>query len=198
MAPDASTSPVDWSRPIEAVHEDGWVVAVELAFGPDSDDVYKITTPLEPSHGQAQYFKTDGTQEWKLSDRLGGGRPWHIRNVQPTTPELDPALWDRMVALVRKCHALTDYDHPLPGAPFIGKAVTEDEQWLADEARAIVADLPKPVDSDLIEARRIAACDGFYEGTRETVERGEHDEAWPVRIALAAIKRGRELAGDKA
>lgn len=58
-----------------------------------------------------------------------------------------PELVERMVAFVSRCHALTDYVRPLPDAPFIGNAETADEQWLAYEARAILAALnPKPVD----------------------------------------------------
>lgn len=66
-----------------------------------------------------------------------------------------------------------------------------------DEARAIVSELPlpKPVDPDLLEARRICQAE-------ESHVPGWYDEAGPsfndkMRIALAAIKRGRTIAAEK-
>lgn len=104
----------------------------------------------------------------------------HPHYRQPTTPELDPALWDRMVALVRE---LASRD----GACFVGE--------IKHEAQAIVADLPKPVDPDLIEARKICAMKpGVNALGRCAYLDGNWDEGSDVSVALAAIKRGRELA----
>jgi len=78
--------------------------------------------------------------------------------------------------------------------------------WAAekiDEARAIVALLPEPVDPDLIEAREIVAkcCKWFSNAADQrlmvpSILDGSWDEAKAglVQATLAAIKRGRELA----
>jgi len=65
---------------------------------------------------------------------------------------------------------------------------------LSEEARAIVAELPQPVDPDLLEARKIEydICD--EQGIDpEPALRGEWDDKPGVRGVLAAIKRGRAL-----
>lgn len=129
---------VDWSRPIEAVHEDGRVVPVDLGGernNPDSQgDYYTIPSLRDGGPG---IWRPDGTT-W-----CGADRGWRIRNVQPTTPERDPALWDRMVALVRRmCHVYVQTDR----AEYPDYA----------EARAIVADLapPDPVEAIVDELMR--------------------------------------------
>lgn len=77
-----------------------------------------------------------------------------------------------------------------------------------EEARAIVAMLPEPVDPDLIEAREIAASECRKVGATAAAEQIETSIAAPETIgdhfnksnaaivgaALAAIKRGRALA----
>lgn len=51
-----------------------------------------------------------------------------------------------------------------------------------DDASAIVAELPAPVDPDLLLARSLTASQ---------IEAGRHDESSLVSVALAAIKRAR-------
>lgn len=71
-----------------------------------------------------------------------------------------------------------------------------------DEARAIVAELPQPVDPDLLEARAAAgdALAGYTNGYQtyasgviNAVRTGNDDDHPTVVAALAAIKRGRAL-----
>lgn len=64
-------------------------------------------------------------------------------------------------------------------------------------ARYIAQHEQPPVDPDLIEARRLAANDATIQGKRivaGNIEDGHLDDDFGVPLALAAIKRGRELA----
>lgn len=68
---------------------------------------------------------------------------------------------------------------------------------IGTEARAIVAELPAPVDPDLVEARRVAERQSSARGYLYDPEgfwQGHRDDGDDVQIALAAIRRGRELA----
>ncbi|MBB4616930.1 hypothetical protein [Sphingomonas abaci] len=73
----------------------------------------------------------------------------------------------------------------------------------AAAANGIVALLSEPVDSDLIEAREVVAVtldDGDWAGVfKEKVRAGDQDDGDFVRVARAAIARGRALAlaGEK-
>lgn len=175
---------VDYGMPIEAVCRDGSVIGAKV-MGYDHDPCEPYSVLIDGVAGTISGY----------SDGLTG-LGFTIRNVaEPVQPTASDDIAKRMEALVRKCHALTDYDHPHPDAPFIGKAVTAEEEWLADEARAIVALLPEPVDADLVEARRIAAEHALEDFHREAVLEGVSDDAPAVKSVLAAIKRGRELAG---
>jgi hypothetical protein len=71
------------------------------------------------------------------------------------------------------------------------------------EVNAIVAELPEPVDPDLIEARKLVAqryrkedCPLSYHQVHAAIMLGEDDATQSVQNCLAAIKRGRELAGE--
>lgn len=94
-------------------------------------------------------------------------------------------LWERMVDLIRDLHA----DHLKHGA----------HDYLQDfvaRTAAIVAELPVPIDPDLIEAREIAADRWDREamdGWAQIVLAGSCDHHTDVQLALKAIKRGREL-----
>jgi len=176
-------SAVDWSRPIEAVHEDGRVVPTQVTEGPDRDGDFWVKDPT------GKYPKSG-----VLCCRPDGGDAdgWRIRNVQPTTPERDP-LRDRMEALVRRV-AKGFYLH----------AVNEDGIGTTDavvQAQGIVRDLPKPVDPDLIEAREVVMqvhiASGMTNTDRTDLDAGKHDDEQPMLIALAAIKRGRALAAPE-
>jgi len=91
-------------------------------------------------------------------------------------------LVERMVELVRDLHA----DHVKHGS----------HDYVQDfvlRTAAIVAELPNPVDPDLIEARKVAA-ETFYRGVTDDVLAGEYDDKGRVvKCCLAGIKRGREL-----
>lgn len=92
--------------------------------------------------------------------------------------EIPQELVDRMVALVRD---LAGYP-----AASIYDAI--------DEAQAIAKALPKPVDPDLIEARNLVECTVHWSAqTDRDLASGKNDGTTEMRIALAAIKRGREL-----
>lgn len=155
---------VDWSRPIEAVHDDGRVVPVIIMSGPDSDGDYGVTPAPDGTHN---CFRADGSK-W-VGGYIHGDTGWRIRNVTQPAPTPDE-LTKRMEALVRDMATLVG------GATY---------SQLQTEARAIVAMLPEPVDPDEAEARdlvRMAYPDmkDDYQGRR-------------LDIALAAIKRGRAL-----
>lgn len=104
--------------------------------------------------------------------------------------DIAPELVERMVAHFRAVVA----KFPSPA--------TQKTDPLLKEAREIVALLPKPIDPDLIEARLIVvrlALPGRYDGiTGFAAGAGDADEKPYTRAVLAAIKRGRELAGGAA
>lgn len=122
-----------------------------------------------------RYFQP-GEGDAILRIRLPANHP-HYR--QPTTPELDPALWDRMVALVR----LIDRDWRYA------------QGEIFDQARAIVAALPKPVDPDDDATKQLLDDLGWALGSQPL------DDVQPLAIfntVKTAIRRGRELAGEQA
>jgi hypothetical protein len=146
-------------------------------------------------NGYRQRVHFDGKEDWAAD---WGGlhliRAWRIRNVQPTTPERDP-MRERLEALVwrmaeRYNSGAGDYD-----------SIGRDALPFLRDAHDMTADLPKPVDPDLIEAREIAASmlEVAQGGTHiEETRRGERDGYVHVCIAFAGIQRGRELAGEQA
>lgn len=101
--------------------------------------------------------------------------------------QISDALVGRMVVLVRDLHA----DH-------LTCNMQDRVQDFVARTAAIVAELPKSVDPDLIEAREVAAacldCPGQSVTYLKLIRSGTNDHYSEVRIALAAIKRGRELA----
>jgi hypothetical protein len=167
---------IRWDEPIEAVHEDGRVVAV-VAAAPDIDGDRQTAPTLE---GGYDLFCPDGSS-WS-------GGPWRIRNVAqapetgstaPIPSEVGPEVTERMIALVRSM-------------------AREEAGWVNfDEARAIVALLPEPVDADLLEVRRIVA-DALPEKLRAGILAGDEDHTVSITAPLACLKRGRALAaGDQ-
>lgn len=104
--------------------------------------------------------------------------------------DLSPETVGKLVALVRgvaNCY------------PVEGEARGVGSKWIND-ARAIVAELPEPVDPDLMEAREAVIASVGFGGTiaADRARSGDFD-TWPTVIAaLAGIKRGRALAaGDR-
>jgi len=182
---------IDWYKEIEAVHIDGRVMDVSLVgYEPCSDG--EMTRRIVPAleDGNVNWFNEDG------SHRLGN---WTIRNIiavttpTPTPDEraVSPELVERMRKLayaVSQCHYADDESngHGI-GSVFI------------KEARAIVAAL-EPVDVDLVEARNVAIGQLESRDQSETflrrISEGDCDHYPEVRIAKAAIKRGRQLQRD--
>lgn len=107
--------------------------------------------------------------------------------------EISAELVERCVAFVREVGRLTADSDML-----VGRADVHDEARLADEARAIVAELPVPIDPDLLLARTIAvkhALPGRYNTTSTyMVGQGAADDHEYMVAIVEAIKRGRELA----
>jgi len=91
-------------------------------------------------------------------------------------------MLDRMEALVRRV------------------ASAKGHTTYSDEARAIVAELPEPVDPDLITARELVASslDDLTTATTAgwtrmaSLREGKWDDSTAVRKALAALRRARE------
>lgn len=69
---------------------------------------------------------------------------------------------------------------------------------LSDEARAIVAELPAPVDPDLVAAREqeAAACEVSFPSYAALVRSGGEDKGGPVRCRYEGIRLGRQLAAE--
>lgn len=170
MAPDASTSPVEWSRPIEAVSVTGEIIPARWRWRDDADDELGVRFVTTAAFGWP--FRDNGEPREPFD-----GTVWRIRNVQPTTPERDPALWDRMVSLVE------DVANLAGGATY---------SHLQTEARAIKAVLSPP-DPDLIVVRQMVA-DAVPGIDKDKVLRGGFDDTVSIKVPLACLKRGRELA----
>lgn len=94
--------------------------------------------------------------------------------------EIPQELVDRMIVLMRNFAQGSE------------RTIPEATSLLRDCAKCILAELPKPVDPDLIEARAIAGshCGGDLQ---DNIMSGSWDGDIIVRHVYAAIKRGREL-----
>lgn len=124
---------VDWSRPIEAVHEDGRVRPADKC----------LRVGYEHS---ASWFDGDRHCSWEFySDGLPwpGMNDWRIRNVATPAPKYPDALVERMVAAIRRWVACE------------GDAGNGHANTVAAEFRAIVAELPAEVNADEALAARI-------------------------------------------
>ncbi len=112
-------------------------------------------------------------------DQHKAAQPASKPHPAPSPSEVGPEVVERMIALVR------------------GMASNDDPHPHYDEARAIVALLPEPVDADLIEAREVAAAvfdnGGSHPSIASGLRAGKRDGGIDVTVALAAIKRGRAL-----
>lgn len=115
---------VDWSKPIEAVHTDGRVVAVTLAQTDGcTDGTYCRRVEPHPEEGR-HWFNEDGSHS-----RVA----WSIRNVQPAATSDEATT--RALALVERMAADWTY--------------TSDGRSFSAEARAIQALRTPPVDPRL-------------------------------------------------
>lgn len=170
---------VDWTKPIEAVHEDGRVVSAHVEDKP-IDDMDSVG--VRRADKVYMHVKQDGTYY-----SVGYGDGWRIRNVQPAVAkpaEIDAALVERMVAALRLAADMGSMSH------------ADDIDAAGEAARAIVAELPEPVDADLLEARKLACENSRWERNCDqwrATEEGRQDHIPMVRAALAGIKRGRAL-----
>lgn len=98
--------------------------------------------------------------------------------------DISPELVERMVVLVRDLHA----DH-------LRYNLHDRQQDFCQRTAAIVAELPEPVDPDMIEARELV-CVRQHVGQANIIREGKMDHMLDVRAAFDGIKRGRELAGQ--
>ena len=128
-------SKLDWTKPIEAIREsDGKVLAVTLQPGKWPNEHGEYYTAECPHPSESNYgWKADGTD-------LCSHRKWRIRNRQPTTVEVDAAVWERCVGLVREVSG--------PRCPSVSSAAV-------NEAREIAKLLPVEVDPDEALADRL-------------------------------------------
>jgi len=136
---------VKWDEPIEAVHEDGRVVAASACYQ-RADKNWNVAWISHGLHCSGS-FDDEGEPiaSW----------PWRIRNVAqaPQTPHPAPSpsevgseVIERMIALVRRVAGSESF-------------------WVEEteaEARAIVALLPEPVDAMEQAFRAECHCAGDY------------------------------------
>lgn len=161
---------VNWNEPIEAVHEDGRVhpVKFEGTSGP-----HWIAQGDDDPRDIGLYYNADGTSAYSFSK-------WRIRNVQPAAAKpagIDAALVDRMVEALKEVAAAKWLENHTPSYVL--------------EARAIVAELPEQVDTDLLEARKVAVP--YVDALTNDILDGGYDSSSEVCAALAGIKLGRQL-----
>jgi hypothetical protein len=172
-------SDLDWTKPIEAYHADGRIMAVERSCGPDHEGDYGVC----PAPNGRDCFHADGSR-WKSDDG------WRIRNRKPAKVEVDAVVWERCVGLVRKMSEAQDK------AVLCGYSAGDPESPdHYPEAREIAKLLPVEVDPDWEVAGNICADMGF--GKKPWNKRGSENKECIKNssqdAAYAAIKRGREL-----
>lgn len=97
----------------------------------------------------------------------------------------------RMEAFVRKLHAETSEGD---GGFVADMANSECDNELKEELFAIVAELPAPVDPDLLYVRQTVghAVPRMMSGDKNILN-GDYDDELSVQVPLACLKRGREL-----
>ncbi len=104
----------------------------------------------------------------------------------------------RMEALARY---IAEHCHP-DGGLKMPATDSRHTKHVANEAYAIVAMLPEPVDPDIQLSREIAAAtcadDGANPEFCEYIRAGRLDTQREVKVALAALRRGRKLAASDA
>lgn len=83
---------------------------------------------------------------------------------------------------------------------YVERTKDQGPKWFGGltEVRAIVAELPKPVDPDLIEAREwFIGRGGGIDADKDIVDevrQGAADHSDEIQIFLGGLKRGRELS----
>lgn len=167
-------APIDWSKPIEAVHEDGRVVPVSFVDYNGIDGTSGVPDAVGDRYTNDPQDEVGRTGIWLPSGEAWSSdrRSWHLRNVPQAGAK--PDLTARMEALVRR----------------MADNKTGDGWATIVEARAIVALLPEPVDPDEQYARDLIREQG-WSGEREI-----GSEAVVVMIAKAR-RDALALAGEK-
>jgi hypothetical protein len=101
--------------------------------------------------------------------------------------EYDPALVERLIGVAREFDAEWDKN----GMTAIGSG-----HPITRRLRAIVAELPAPVDPDLLAAREIAAEIAPRQNwvASDFID-GKYDDTPAIEGLLKAIRKGRELGG---
>lgn len=158
---------LDWDKPLEAIDSDGRIQAVEFTGQKDGRDFY--IKSIEPTYDDwlDGYHRPDGTS-------ILSSESWTLRN-RPTTIRTAAEHLERMEAFVRKAATWN----------VVG----------AEEARAIVAELPPVVDDDVVWARGLVASvlDGIASpDTCHGLRRGRMDNDDRVVLIAASIRRARE------
>lgn len=164
---------IDWSKPLEAIHEDGRIGKVEPHAMPERG---RMCYAGIAGVGYMDAYKDGWDSDGKP---LSQHNPWRIRNA--TQPQ-DPAIYDRMVALVKRMATEYADSNPGPLSPTpLPNGICYTSRHNYEEARAIVT-LLEPVDGD--------EADFWHEplGIDDT------DEA--RKAVSAAIKFMRGRAGD--
>jgi len=91
-------------------------------------------------------------------------------------------MLDRMEALVRR---LAAHDEAMGGRAVIPLGMLA-------EARAIVAELPEPVDADLLTARELAALGQVHSTAAEKYRKGMYDNDTCIKQTVQALRHARE------
>lgn len=175
---------INWSQPIEAVHEDGSTIRLNLQavkeFGgtnPDrGGDIW--TQSIPPFPGDVMCWSAPHFTR----------RPWHIRNVAtppadartaPNGGEVGPEVVER---LKRAVQAYARNERSLIAS---GNSVHAELVELA-------ALLPEPVDADLVEARAAVSEMSMFSGIVDQIIDGQHDSS-PIVVATLNAIRSRAL-----
>jgi len=203
---------VDWSRPIEAVHEDGRVMAVSLrtdVANPDHEGDYVISIEGRDQVGGFDTFRPDGlawshpNSGWRIrnvtlpNSALPNGEEviWqnsgsmdfripHVISTAPVSPT-PTALVDRMVSLVRD---MAKYG----ASTFVGCGSLVENSFM--RARAIVSDPGFPAEVDAVREEAIGIVKAHPHGSNAS------EDGWlyraTVEVADTALRRGKQLAGE--
>lgn len=162
---------IDWTKPIEAVHEDGRVVSASFTGGVASDGSVWVYGDFH-----------DGSGHWFSQKGWAKHTPYRIRNVQQPETAYQHELVERMVAFIREMSVKGSGFSPETNIYMVASQF--------DEARAIVAELPKPIDPALTEARKLAADFLLHGHGSEGVLDGALDHTPLVQTLVKAFKAG--------
>jgi hypothetical protein len=190
---------IRWDQPIEAVHEDGRVQGVCLrqdmsCSNPDGYGDYYTT---------GEFGGYDGIWRPNGASWCGMTPLWTIRNVAEAKAVEAPETHRQGTNGVRTgVEALERYEglyERMAGLVREMASQSGPEPRFIERAKAIVRDLPEPVDPDLIECRNIGAEIGkkhnplIHIMNPQCWHDGQNDDTHKMELMLAAIKRGRAL-----